>query len=136
MARSLRRNHQHIYEALRAAGRPMSAYQVLDSVREHGISTAPTVYRALDYLVGKGQVHRLETMNAYVACSDPGHVHDVPVFAICTTCRGTEELTGVGVLKVLERQAEEAGFAIDRATVEIEGRCATCRAGDPAKPMA
>lgn len=124
-ARSLR-NHQHVYEVLRTAGRPMSAYQVLDSVRDLGISTAPTVYRALDYLVGKGQVHRLETMNAYVACSDPGHPHDVPIFAICTACRQTEELSGAGVLALLNQRADDAGFTMDHATVEIEGYCGAC----------
>lgn len=105
----------------------MSAYQVLDSVREHGISAPPTVYRALGQLVDTGQVHRLESMNAYVACSDPGHQHDVAVFAICTQCKGTEELNGGVVRAVLDDQAERVGFAVEHATVELKGHCARCR---------
>ena len=120
------RNVEQIYAALRTCGRPMSAYQVLDSVRPHGISAPPTVYRALEQLVDKGQVHRLESMNAYIACTDPHHQHDVPVFAICTECKGTEELNGAVVRAVLADQAERAGFTMDHATVELKGRCANC----------
>ena len=69
-------NVEEVYDALRTLNRPMSAYQVLDQVREHGISAPPTVYRALEQLVEQGRVHRLESMNAYVACCDPEHQHD------------------------------------------------------------
>ncbi|MCF3933105.1 transcriptional repressor [Acuticoccus sp. M5D2P5] len=120
------RNHEHVYRVLQSAKGPMSAYQVLDQVREHGISAPPTVYRALDYLVDQGQVHRLESINAYVACRDPKHVHTVPVFAICADCGGIDELPGVGVLTALEAQAQGIGFVMEGATVEIKGRCAAC----------
>jgi len=124
------KNVEEVYAALSTLKRPMSAYQVLDQVREHGISAPPTVYRALEQLVDQGRVHRLESMNAYVACCDPGHEHDVPVFAICVVCKGTEELSGAVVRAVLDDQAERAGFAMERATVELKGRCAACRSAN------
>ncbi len=131
-ARPSTRNHEHVYRVLRSAKGPMSAYQVLDQVREHGISAPPTVYRALDYLVDQGQVHRLESINAYVACSDPQHDHAVPVFAICSECGRIEELRGVGVRTAVEAQAAEIGFRMETATVELKGRCAKCAAALPA----
>ena len=129
------KNVEEVYDALRTLNRPMSAYQVLDQVREHGISAPPTVYRALEQLVEQGRVHRLESMNAYVACCDPEHQHDVPVFAICVECKGTEELRGTLVRAVLDEQTERAGFAMHSATVELKGQCATCRStSDEATP--
>jgi len=122
------KNVEEVFDALRTLKRPMSAYQVLDRVREHGISAPPTVYRALEQLVDQGRVHRLESMNAYVACCDPGHRHDVPVFAICVECKSTQELTGTVVRAVLDDQAKRASFTIEHATVELKGRCADCSA--------
>lgn len=134
--RSSSQNREHVYRALRSARRPMSAYQVLDHVREHGISTPPAVYRALDYLIDSGQVHRLESINAYVACSDPDHAHDTPVFAICTSCDGIAELPGGRVIETIATEAGRAGFAMRQAAVEIKGLCGACRVGnaDPAMP--
>ncbi|MBJ3778043.1 Fur family transcriptional regulator [Acuticoccus mangrovi] len=125
-ARSSMRNHEYIYEALHAAGGPMSAYELLDRVREHGISAPPTVYRALDYLVEKGRVHRLESINAYVACSDPDGGHCDPVFAICTRCKAIEELPGGAALAVIDHEAKRAGFAVHHATIEVQGYCRAC----------
>ena len=126
------KNVEEVYDALRSVKRPMSAYQVLDQVRGHGISAPPTVYRALEQLVDQGRVHRLESMNAYVACCDPGHQHNVPVFAICVECKSTQELSGAVVRAVLDDQAERAGFAMEHATVELKGRCAACRSASEA----
>ena len=132
-SRSAAQNREHVYRELRTARRPMSAYQVLDRVREHGISAPTVVYRALDHLIDLGQVHRVESMNAYVACCDPGHRHATAVFAICDSCETIAELPGERVLRGIANEAKRAGFATRQATVEIKGLCATCASAPEAE---
>ena len=64
-------NNEQVYRVLRSAQGPMTAYEILDAVRPQGISAPPTVYRALNRLMREGLAHRVESKNAYVACSDP-----------------------------------------------------------------
>lgn len=121
-------NHERIYQALQEAKAPMSAYELLDAVREHGISAPPTVYRALERLVEEGRAHKLESAKAYVACCDPGHDHETAVFAICRHCGRIEELIEPDILAELSRHAALRGFAVETASIELKGHCADCRA--------
>ena len=65
--RPLVSNHQQVLQLLKSARSPMTAYEILDAVRKKGITAPPTVYRALARLQEDGMVHRLESINAYVA---------------------------------------------------------------------
>src|SRR5690606_30117897 len=77
------------------AERPLKAYDLLDRVREGGgpgSVAPPTVYRALDFLLANGFIHRLESINAFVACHHPSsRPHSVP-FLICDNCHDATEL--------------------------------------------
>lgn len=124
--RPLRGIHQQVYHALHSARRPLSAYGILDLLRPHGVSAPPTVYRALNRLVEDGYVHRLESLNAYVAC---GHDHDAAepaLFMICSGCGQTEEFTDIEIARRLDHQARARGFHSSVATVELRGQCASC----------
>jgi Fur family zinc uptake transcriptional regulator len=127
MKRGLTDNFQHVYRALHSSGAPMTAYEVLDAVRPHGISAPPTVYRALSRLVDEGLAHRLESISAYVACADPEHAHDSAVFAICNQCGKIEELLAAAIIKRLHARAAEQSFKVSATTVELRGRCAGCQ---------
>ena len=120
-------NHQWVYRALQAAGAPLTAYQVLDAVRRHGISAPPTVYRALNRLVGEGLAHRLESINAYVACAEPQHRHRAAAFAICSDCGTIAEMVDPEMLKRLQARATRRGFKINDTTIELRGHCADCQ---------
>jgi Fur family zinc uptake transcriptional regulator len=127
MKRGLTDNYQRVYRALHSTGAPMTAYEVLDAVRPHGISAPPTVYRALKRLVDEGLAHRLESISAYVACADPEHQHDSAIFAICNQCGKIEELLAATIIKRLHARATEQGFKVSGTTVELRGRCAGCQ---------
>jgi Fur family zinc uptake transcriptional regulator len=127
MKRATTDNYQQVYRALHSAGAPMTAYEVLDAVRPHGISAPPTVYRALNRLVDEGLAHRLESISAYVACADPQHDHDSAVFAICNHCGRIDELLDASIRKRLHARAAERGFKISDTTIELRGRCASCQ---------
>ncbi len=120
--------HQQVFDALRDASRPLSAYAILDLLRPHGVSAPPTVYRALNRLVDEGRVHRLESLSAYVAC-DHDHDHvptDPALFMICSDCGQTQEFTDQSIARRLDRMARERGFHSAAATVELRGQCADC----------
>jgi Fur family zinc uptake transcriptional regulator len=104
----------------------MTAYEVLNAVRRNGITAPPTVYRALTRLIGEGLAHRLESINAYVACAEPEHQHGPAVFAICRDCGNVDELEEVTLMRRLEKKAAQHGFVVDSATIELQGRCAAC----------
>ena len=121
-------NHERVFEILQAAGRPLGAYELLDRVRSFGISAPPTVYRALERLVESGRAHRLESLNAYVACGAPGHKDNQVVFAICRECGSTDEVIAPSIFASLKKRAKAIGFAPDSATIELKGLCGACEA--------
>jgi Fur family transcriptional regulator, zinc uptake regulator len=119
-------NHEQVYRVLRSAHGLMTAYEILDAVRPKGISAPPTVYRALNRLMRDGLAHRVESKNAYVACSNPQHRHDTPIFAICCDCGHIDEMHEGEFVQSLTKKVSKGGFAVGRATIEIQGLCASC----------
>ena len=110
-----------------ASDAPASAYDLLARLKDSRPGAAPpTVYRALDFLLTQGLVHRVERLGAFVGCSEPGH-HAHPVhFLICRLCGEARELEDAALDRTLHEVAARAGFRPERATVEIEGVCAGC----------
>ena len=119
-------NHERVLRILKKSAAPMTAYEVLDAARKHSISAPPTVYRALNRLIGEGRVHRLETINAYIACAEAHHGHGSAVFAICNDCGQVEEISEEGSLKTLIAKADARGFQVDQAVIELKGHCGAC----------
>jgi Fur family zinc uptake transcriptional regulator len=107
----------------------MTAYEILEAVRDGGITAPPTVYRALNRLIEEGTVHRLESMNSYVVCNDHGHGQAPTVFAICRDCGHVDEFAESVLVRQLEAQATRHGFQVEAATIELKGRCSSCARG-------
>lgn len=118
---------KQVLELVCRAEQPVGAYHLLDELRASGRSAAPpTVYRALDFLLEQGLVHRLATNNTYLACAHPQHPH-AAVFLVCSQCGHTREIHSAGVVDQLRRQADELNFVIKHASVEVTGLCSQCR---------
>jgi Fur family zinc uptake transcriptional regulator len=118
-----------IRDLLARADKPLSAYDVIDGLRDHGRVAPPTVYRALQKLIDEGLAHRLETRNAYVVCRDGGHVcghRHRAGFMICRTCGRTLEFGDEEIERLLGGAAARSGFVAERVAIEIQGLCATC----------
>jgi Fur family zinc uptake transcriptional regulator len=125
----LTRNQSLVLAALDQRASAMSAYDILDALRPSGLRAPAQVYRALDRLVSDGRAHRIESLNAYVACG--GRAHDTPVaFAICNQCHTVTEFPVDRESSRLQASARSHDFAMDRATIEIRGLCKRC-AGRP-----
>ena len=92
---------------------------------DHPKIAPPTVYRALSALVANGRVHRLESLNAYIACRCEGHNH-AAIISICDDCGGVEESIAPAVLDELSNIAQQSGFRSTRHVVELHGVCASC----------
>jgi Fur family zinc uptake transcriptional regulator len=109
-----------------AAGKPVKAYDLLDLMKgESGSTAPPTVYRALDFLLEQGFIHRLASINAFVACHHPQVRHSVP-FLICDRCQNAIELEDTRISELLQSQAQGLGFATRAQTLEVHGTCADC----------
>lgn len=124
----LTKNQSIVLAALKDRDTPMTAYEILalDKVRDAGLKAPLTIYRALDKLIEAGLVHRLETINAFVACERCPHPGPAG-FAICEKCRKTVELMLTDCETHLTENARRAGFRVDAMNVEMRGRCADCR---------
>lgn len=108
---------------------PIGAYDILHQLRnEDGRPAAPpTVYRALDFLLENGLIHRIASLNAYIGCNAPEHQHHAQ-FLICRMCRFTRELSCSAIDSAIERMTDEIGFAVESQVIEISGLCAPCQA--------
>ena len=113
------------------AGKPIKAYDLLERVRDGagagaGAAAPPTVYRALDFLLANGFIHKLESINAFVACHHPNSAqHSVP-FLICDRCHSAVELEDAQVVAALDERARALGFVPQALTLEVHGLCAKC----------
>lgn len=128
---ALTRQQGQVLDALTAAQAPLSAYALLDRLRGDGFRAPLQVYRALEKLQAHGLVHRLESLNAFVACAHShdeagGHRHGLTAFAICGDCGQVEEFSDDEVEARLGAWADAKGFHAEKTTVEIRGHCAAC----------
>jgi Fur family zinc uptake transcriptional regulator len=115
-------------------GKPIKAYDLLDRIRADkiedqdsvGAAAPPTVYRALDFLLANGFIHKLESVNAFVACHHPNTAqHSVP-FLICNRCHNAVELEDERIVALLDEKARALGFVPQAQTLEVHGICSRC----------
>ncbi|HTM76130.1 MAG TPA: Fur family transcriptional regulator [Devosia sp.] len=128
-APDLTKNQGLVLGTLTHSGAPLSAYDILDRLREDGLKAPLQVYRALDKLVERGLAHRLESLNAFVACADAHcHCSGLIAFAICDRCGKVDEFADAVIEDRLGDWAAAKGFVVERTTMEIRGKCANCMA--------
>lgn len=126
---ALTKNQICVLERLETATGPLSAYTLLDQLRDKGFRAPLQVYRALDTLIKGGFVHRLESLNAFVACAEPhDHDHGMAAFAICDLCGQVAELSDHDMEHQLDKWVGSTGFAAKKAVIEFRGTCAKCLA--------
>lgn len=117
---------RRVLEILLHHGRSLKAYELLEFMRDTRQGAAPpTVYRALDFLVEEGLVHRLDAINAWAACHDAGGApHDLLV--VCTRCGSVAELSDPSLTRRLADTVAHAGFRLSGLETELRGLCSAC----------
>ena len=114
-----------VFEFLLRSHKPLGAYEVLDLLRQQGFaSTPPIAYRVLDFLVAQGFVHRIQGLNAFVACSHPGSSHS-PAFMICRKCEKVAEI-GAKDRQINLIKSSVYDFIVEKTTIEVLGVCISC----------
>ncbi len=115
-------------EILLESHKALGAYDLLERFQAEGLGSKPvTAYRALDFLMKNGFVHKIEGLNAYVACMHPSESHH-PAFMVCRSCRSVAEAQAEPAKGTLGQAARTVGFAIEHTVVEAVGLCSTCQA--------
>ncbi len=123
----LTRIRRKVLQLLIESPEPAKAYTLLDNLDGEGAAKPPTIYRALDFLQEVGLAHKIESLNAYVACGHASHSHSA-VFLICEACGAAEELHAIGTSKALAAETDAAGFTVNQAIIEARGLCRKCAA--------
>ena len=120
-----------VLEILLQEHRALGAYVILDRLRDEGFGSQPPVaYRALDFLVTNGLAHKIERLNAFIACAHPHEPH-APAFMICRLCEAVAEAQSSPARGALGAAARATGFRIERTVVEAEGVCPSCAEETP-----
>jgi Fur family zinc uptake transcriptional regulator len=120
-------NESSVEKILAKARKPMSAYDIIPLMSKklkHPVAPV-TVYRALQHLTEHGLVTRIESQNAYVLCRHPHEIHDC-LFFICRNCGTTTEAADDGIRSLLQKEAKNLGFGVDKQILEVVGVCKNC----------
>ncbi len=121
-----------VLELLLNSGRATKAYSLLDDMRQiHPGSAPPTVYRALDFLLSAGLVHRIESINAFTVCHDLTQCQH-GILVVCQQCGNVTELYQPALRQALVAQVEESGYRLASDEIELKGLCAACQAAEKA----
>ena len=113
---------------LKRARQPLSAYDIIAALRGQTNLAPPTVYRVLDRLIASGHVHKVRSLNAFVAC-DQGEHQDDAAFAICDACGSVTEFSLPRLGATIGKWSRSKDFELAAAVVELHGTCASCHAG-------
>jgi Fur family zinc uptake transcriptional regulator len=105
---------------------PIGAYDILARLsREREKATPPTVYRALEFLMDVGLVHRIDSLNSFLGCRSPTRQH-VAQFLVCRSCHHVDEIDSVAVQRALMAESRKSGFTLEPSTFEVKGLCGDC----------
>ncbi len=117
--------HQ-VLELIWDSHKAVKAYELLDRIKPlQNAAKPPTIYRALDFLLEQGLIHRIESLNAFVGCNCSGHQHDL-LLLICKQCHEVEERPALKVMSALTEEFTDAGFVTHSQAIEAHGLCANC----------
>ncbi|MDO4222636.1 MAG: transcriptional repressor [Acinetobacter sp.] len=119
---------KEVLQLILTANKPMGAYDLLANIKNRSDRPAapPTVYRSLDFLLEKGLIHRLSSINAFIPCCHPREGHQAAFF-ICTACHSVKEAPALGVLHELQQLTDADEFQVQHSIIEISGLCQQCQ---------
>lgn len=121
---------KQVLEIVWSQHEPIGAYDILGKLDVASKKPSPpTVYRALEFLMDAGLVHRIDSLNAFKGCDSPEQAHR-PRFLVCRTCHHVEEIDDRRIESAIGARAKLAGFELTQASLEILGLCSNCSA-DP-----
>ena len=128
MTEKLTNNQQTVLKLLEETKEPLKAYTILFDIQKKGIKSPLQVYRALDKLIEIGKVHKIESKNSYIACSNANcNSKTSTSFLICETCDKVTELKKNNLTSYFSKQSEKSNFKYTKHNLEIYGLCHACK---------
>ena len=123
----LTKNQSLVLDVLNKADQPSGAYTLLDKLRQHGFKAPLQVYRALEKLIDTGQVHRIESKNAFIACEHSlCEISQMTAFTICQRCEKVSEVMDEELSNYVNLRAEKLGISTTKTNIEFHGLCNRC----------
>ena len=126
----LNKKQSLVMNLLSQAKGPLSAYQILHDLNDHGFRGPTQVYRVLDKLLELGMVHRIESMNSFVACrQEKCHEKnkEINLFTICKICGSVQELLSNGLKNLVNSLSKDNNFLLKSSVLELNGVCSKCK---------
>ena len=126
----LNKKQSLVMNLLSQAKGPLSAYQILHDLNDHGFRGPTQVYRVLDKLLELGMVHRIESMNSFVACrQEKCHEKnkEINLFTICKICGSVQELLNNGLKNIVKSLSKDNNFLLKNSVLELNGVCSKCK---------
>ena len=118
---------QSVLELLHSQRAPLKAYDILKRLQREGYPAhPPTAYRALEFLLRERLIHRLNSLNAYVACAHPQTSHSECYFLVCSSCGKCQESCSGNLKKAIRKMAKGSDFRVLVSSLEIQGLCSVC----------
>jgi|TARA_Y100000996_G_C22113188_1_gene474870 Fur family zinc uptake transcriptional regulator len=123
----LSKNQQIVLKIIEQAKEPLKAYSILFNAQKKGIKAPPQIYRALDKLIKKGKIHKIESRNAFVACKNSKcEISKATAFSICEKCEKVTEINIPKITKVLFAFKDKSGMSCKKYNLELFGLCKKC----------
>lgn len=127
MELSLTNNQKIVLQALEDSDQPLGAYSILFNIEKKGIKSPQQVYRALDKLIEVGAVHKIESLNSYIACKHKDcKARESTSFLICQECQKVYEVLESDLSDKFIKLSKESNFKYSTHNLEIFGICDLC----------
>ena len=124
----LTKNQQIVFDIIEKASEPLKAYSILFNVKKKGINAPPQVYRALEKLIELGKIHKIESKNSFVACTNSNcEISKATIFSICESCEEVKEINDQSLIERLTNFNDKSGMKYKRYNLEFFGLCRNCK---------
>ena len=123
---NLTKQRKNVLELVWKSHKPAKAYDILKQIDKKDSLQPPIVYRALDFLLKHGMIHKINSLNAFVGCSHP-LIHEQCYFLICEKCETAQECCNDSMKNEIAKTAKNEDFEVKKVSVEIRGICKNCK---------
>ena len=125
--KELSKNQKIVLDFIQKTNRPVKAYSILSNVSKKGLKAPPQVYRALEKLIEVGEIHKIESLNSFVACNSKCVTPYGTIFSICKSCDQTTEVSNTNLFKFLSDIKNMDGLELSGYNLELFGTCKSCK---------
>ena len=107
---------------------PLGAYRILETLTTKSTKPKPpTIYRAIDFWLKHGFIHKVESVNGYIACKQCKSHTNIDLL-VCDICKRVTEIHLKPLEDRIKNKKDLMGFKPNIISTEIHGTCKKCLA--------